>query len=111
MEILFTGLVAAAAPSLVVALIMLYINRKIDRHDAANTAFRERQVQAEELTMELSSAAASLSLACAVAMKRGRTNGEVEQAIQEYNTAKKNYYSFINKSYIEYKLDEEIHAK
>lgn len=111
MNAVITGVIAAACPSIIVAIIMLCINRKIDRHDEANVKFRERQIKAEALTMELSSAAASLSLACAVAMKRGSTNGEVEAAIKEYNEAKKNYYSFINKSYIEYKLEEEIRAK
>lgn len=107
MDAVITGLVAAAVPSLVTALIMLAINFKINKQDIENKKAMERQIKAEELTMKLTAASASLSLACAVALKRGKANGEVETAIDEYNKAKKEYYGFINKTYIEYKLEEE----
>lgn len=107
MDAVITGLVAAIVPSIVVALIMLWLNRKIDRKDSEDKKAKERQIKAEEVTMGLTSASASLSLACAVALRRGETNGEVETAVAEYNDAKRAYYGFINKSYIEYKLEEE----
>ena len=106
MNAVVTGFVAAIIPSIVVALIMLWINRKITHKDEEDKKARERQIKAEEVTMGLTSASASLSLACAVALRRGETNGEVETAVAEYNKAKKEYYAFINKSYIEYKLEE-----
>lgn len=106
MDAVITGLVAAIIPSLIVALVMLWLNKKIGDKAEEDKKARERQIKAEELTMELTSASASLSLACAVALRRGETNGEVETAVAEYNSAKKAYYGFINKTYIEYRIEE-----
>jgi hypothetical protein len=46
--------------------------------------------------MELQMATAKMSYAVAMALKRGHANGEVEEAIEAYEEARKKYLDFLN---------------
>ena len=43
-----------------------------------------------------------LSYALAMAVKNGKHNGEVEEAVEAYEKAKTNFYKFMNKQAIEH---------
>lgn len=90
-----------ALPSMITGVIAYRINKKGDeRHAEAEKRHGER-VKAERLSMEMQLATADLSYASAMALKRGKANGEVEAGIASYEKAKKDYFDFINKKYLE----------
>ncbi len=47
-------------------------------------------------------ATAKLAYATAVALRRGRANGEVEEGVEAYETARKKYLDFLNRQATEY---------
>lgn len=95
------AILAPVVPSIIAAVIAYRINKKADtRYNEAQKQHDER-VKAERLSMEMQLATADLSYATAMAIKRGKANGEVEAGIASYEKAKKDYFDFINKKYLE----------
>lgn len=90
-------------PSTVAAVTAYQINRKSDRRYEEQKQQAMDRAEASQIQMEMLTATASLSYACAMALKRGRPNGEVEDAVAEYAIAKKNYLEYINKGYFQYR--------
>ena len=113
-----SGLIATILPSIIATVVAYKINKKSDiRYEETKKVREEReekekedraeQIRAEKISMEMQAAGASLSYACAMALKRGQANGEVEKAVGEYEEAKKNYTAFVNEKYAEYKVDQQ----
>lgn len=101
MDINLLSAFLTACPSIVTGVIAYRINKKGDqRHEEAEKRHDER-VEAEKLQMEVQLATADLSYASAMALKRGKANGEVEAGIASYEKAKRDYFNFINKKYLE----------
>ena len=100
-----SGLVATILPSIIAAVVAYRINKKSDKRYEESKRIREEQIKSEKISMEMQAATASLSYACAIALKRGKANGEVEEAVKEYNDAKKKYQDYINAAYVEHKVD------
>lgn len=95
------AILTPAIPSIIAAVIVYRVNKKADsRYNEAQKQHDER-VQAERLSMEMQLATAELSFATAMAIKRGKANGEVEAGIAAYEKAKKDYFDFINDKYVE----------
>jgi hypothetical protein len=90
-------------PSTIAAVLAHSINQKADARDKELKQQAEERAEASRIQMEMITAGASLSYACAMALKRGQPNGEVEEAVAEYTIAKKNYLEYINKGYFEYR--------
>lgn len=86
MEYLVTAIVTPALTALLVWL--------IERSKQAKDDLRE---EAEDINIEVNSATMELAYATAVALKRGKPNGEVESAITAYNNAKKKQDAFNEK--------------
>lgn len=100
-EQIFTILLAAI-PSTIAAVIAFQINRKSDRRYEEAKQEAKDKAEMSQIQMEMITASAALSYACAMALKRGKANGEVETAVAEYAIAKKNYLQYINRGYFEY---------
>ena len=90
----------AAVPSLVVSVVMLVINSRQKRRETERDRRQERILAARNresvLHLNLQMATAKLAYANAMAIKRGRPNGEIEEGIAAYETAKKEYLNFLN---------------
>ena len=73
------AILTPAIPSIIAAVIVYRVNKKADsRYNEAQKQHEER-VKAERLSMEMQLATADLSYATAMAIKRGKANGEVVQ--------------------------------
>lgn len=90
-------------PSTVAAVTAYQINRKYDIRHAEEKQRAKDRAEASKIEMQMITASASLSYACAMALKRGKANGEVEQAVAEFAIAKKNYLDYINTGFFDYK--------
>lgn len=87
-------------PSLLVSVIMLVINTRQKKREAERDRRQEHRVAARNresvLHLNLQMATAKLSYATAMAIKRGKPNGEIEDGIVAYEKAKKEYLNFLN---------------
>lgn len=90
----------AAVPSLVVSVVMLVINSRQKRRETERDRRQDRILAARNresvLHLNLQMATAKLAYANAMAIKRGRPNGEIEEGVSAYETAKKEYLNFLN---------------
>lgn len=101
------ALIAGALLDLGIGVMLFYTQRRQRKADAEAEKRRKAHTDAALLQMELVDAGNSLSFATAMAVKRGKPNGEMEEAIKTYKDVKKRYYTFINKQYIENRDGEE----
>ena len=87
-------------PSLLVSVLMLIINSRQKRRENERDRRQEKLVAARNresvLHLNLQMATAKLAYANAMAIKRGKPNGEIEEGIAAYETAKKEYVNFLN---------------
>ena len=101
----------AAVPSLVVSVVMLIINSRQKRRETERDRRQERIIAARNresvLHLNLQMATAKLAYANAMAIKRGRPNGEIEEGVAAYETAKKEYLNFLNQQATESLNDNE----
>lgn len=82
--------------SIIPSIIMLFITRKINAHDREQTAKFTAQSKERLLQLQMTSATLKLSEAVAIAMRDGKTNGEMKAAMSECESAKNAYYEFLN---------------
>lgn len=99
MEIL-TRLLWAVLPSLLCGVVMFFFQKgqkaRDDKEDKRH-ALREKE-SLLQLKMELANG--KMSYAVAMALKRGETNGEVEEGITAYNEALRDYNDFVNEQHV-----------
>lgn len=94
-------LLVPVIPSVIAAVIAYRINKKADKRYEEAQKQHEERVKAEKLSMEMQLATADLAYASAMALKRGKANGEVEKGVESYEKAKTDYFTFINDKYVE----------
>ena len=83
-------------PSIITGAIAFYWQRAQKRRDAKTDEHTEARKKEFMLALDLNMANAKLSYACAMALKRGSANGEVEEAVEAYEVSKTAYYHFLN---------------
>ena len=92
----------AVIPSLLVSLVMLVINSRQKRRETERDRRQEKLIAARNqesiLHLDLQMATAKLAYANAMAIKRGKPNGEIEEGIAAYEAARKAYLAFLNKT-------------
>ena len=91
-----SGFLLGLIPSIITAVIVFYFQRRQNRKDKEAEERAEARKRESYLGLKLQMATAKLSFATARAIQRGHANGEVEEGIAEYETAKKDYYNFLN---------------
>lgn len=84
----------AVLPTVVTGVILGWWTHIQKRQDEERAEREIRRLQSEKLRISLLVAAAKLSYATAVAMKRGYSNGEVEDGIKQYQEAMKDFKNF-----------------
>lgn len=90
------------AQTVFVSMLVFYFERKQKISDE-KAEERAKAIKEETiLQLEMSMANNKLSYATAMAIKRGKANGEVEEAIEAFEQAKRNYYKFMNEQAIEH---------
>ncbi len=86
----------AVLPSLCVSVVMLIINARWKKREAETDARADARKKESLLALEMQMATAKMSCAVAMALKRGHANGEVEEAVNAYEEARKKYLTFLN---------------
>lgn len=97
----------AVAPSLLVGVVMALFNRRQRHRDAQMDQRAAARKQETLLALDLQMATAKLSFATAMAIKRGRPNGEIEEGVDAFESAKKRYLDFLNEQAASHLLDKE----
>ena len=95
------SLVTTMMPSIVVGIFMAYFNNKQKKHDKAVEDRNNARKNETLLQLELEMAIGKLSLASAVALKRGYANGEVEEGMKAFEKANAKYQEFLNAQAVE----------
>ncbi len=90
------AILISIAQTIIVSMLIFYLQRIQKKRD--ENLKRQNQARQKEnlLSLELNMANAHLSHAVAIAVKNGKANGEIQQAITAYDKAKKEYFDFIN---------------
>lgn len=100
-----TWFLEACVPGLIVGVAMALFNRRQQKRDEEQdrraTALEERRAQQEQdrqkselLRISMLIATAKLSYAVAMAVKRGKPNGEIEEGIDAYNESLEKFREF-----------------
>ena len=85
-----------------ISMLIFYLQRRQNKSDKQKEKHEQARKIESLLQMELIMASAKLSYACAMAMKRGKANGEVEEGAKAYEEAKNKYYHFLNEQAKDY---------
>lgn len=83
-----------ALPSLLVTAAGIYWKRKKAKQDKYEASLAEAKQESDRIQMDLSLATAQLSYASAMAIKRGKPNGEIEEGIKQYEKALSDFRAF-----------------
>ena len=88
--------VIAIAQTVFISMLIFYLQRRQNKYDKKTQERVDAQKTESLRQLEMSMAGCKLSYAVAMAVKRGKPNGEIEEAINAYNDAKTKYYEFID---------------
>lgn len=83
----FASFAWAITPGIIVGIVLAVWNRAQKKRDEEEAVREAERLKSERLRISLLLAAAKLSYAAAVAIKRGKPNGEVEEGIEQYEQA------------------------
>lgn len=89
-------------PSLIVGVVLAIFNSRQKKRETEQDARAEARKRESMLHLNLQMATAKLSYATAMALKRGKANGEVEEGVEAYENAKREYYNFLNQQATEH---------
>ena len=84
-------------PSLIVSVTMVFFNKNVKKKEEYRESLSEAKIESDHLQLNLNIATAKLSYAVAMAIKRGTPNGEIEEAIEKYSLAMKEFEMFERK--------------
>lgn len=85
--------------------LLFYWQRKQKEKDKTTEQRASARKKESLLALKLSMANSKLSYACAMAIKRGKPNGEIEEAVEEYEAARRDYYEFLNQQATEHLVE------
>ena len=92
----------AVLPSLIVGVVMAVFNSRQKKRETEQDEITNARARESLLHLNLQMATAKLSYATAMALKRGKANGEVEEGVEAYENAKREYYNFLNQQAAEH---------
>ena len=90
-------IISAILPSLTVGVIMALFNKKQQKETKKEEEAERAKLESAVLELNLVVATAQLSYAVAMALKRGEPNGEIEEGIETYEKAMKDFRDFERK--------------
>lgn len=91
----------AILPSIIVAVILYKFDTDMKKRETVMKEHTELRKKESLLALKMQMANGKLSYAVAMALKRGKANGEVEEGISAYEEVKKEYYDFINETHVD----------
>lgn len=86
----------ALLPSIITGAIAFYLQRAQRKRDEQTERRAKARKEESLLGLKMNYASAKLAYACAMAIKHGHTNGEVDEMMEVYERAKSDYYDFLN---------------
>ncbi len=92
--------------TIILGMAIFYIQRrqrKRDSHAEERAATRRRE---SLLNLQMTMASSKLAYATAVAIERGRTNGELKEAKEDYSKARAAYLQFLNEQAADHLTEE-----
>ena len=92
-------LVIGMVPTLITGVFLYLFQQKSKAAEDAREQHQKARKAESMLQLQMIMANNKLSYAVAMAIKRGRPNGEVEEALEAYEEAKRAYYNFLNSFY------------
>lgn len=87
--------------TLITSLLVYYIKKQLDIRDEKADKALDARKQEQRLSMLMMTTGNKLAKATAMALKRGHTNGEIEEVLEAYEKAEKDYFDFINNQFVE----------
>lgn len=90
------AILLSAVQTVVISMVIYFLQRAQSNKDKQSKRHEQAKTRESLLLLELVMASAKLSYACAVALRRGKVNGEVEEGVNAYQDAKEKYYDFLN---------------
>lgn len=84
---MLTQILWAALPGIITGLVLAAWNRRQKIRDDTADQREEERKKSEVVKLNLLAATADLSCATAVSLKYGRTNGEIDEGLKQYNKA------------------------
>lgn len=87
--------------TLITSLLVYYIKKQMDIRE--EKAEKELEIRKKEsrLSLQMMVTGNKLAKATAMALKRGKPNGEVEEVLEAYDKAEQDYFDFINNQFVE----------
>ena len=92
--------------TIILGMAIFYLQRrqkKRDAHTEERSAIRRRE---SLLNLQMTMASSKLAYATAVAIERGKTNGELKEAKEAYSEAREAYLAFLNEQAAAHLLEE-----
>ena len=87
-------LILSGIQSVIFGMVIFFIQRGSHRRDARDDSRAKARMREAALLMRLTDAGNRLSYAVAMAVRRGRPNGEIEEAVTAYEAASAEYNEF-----------------
>ena len=84
----------AVVPGIIVGIVMAVWNKRQKDRENRREEHERQADRGQVLQISLLVASASLSYAVAMAIKRGKPNGEVEEGIRQYNRAMERFREY-----------------
>lgn len=103
----FSEILWKLLPSIITGAVLFYWQRQQNKRDKAQEAKIAARKREELLHLNLLTANAKLSYAVAVAIKRGKANGEVEEGVTAYETAMDAYQAFLREQAAEHIIEQQ----
>jgi DNA-binding XRE family transcriptional regulator len=89
-------------PTVIVSLFIAWFNKRQAKREKKHDHQAEIRRKESLLQLQMQAATADLSRATAVALKTGKVNGEVEDGLAAYTTAKRCYFEFLNEQALDH---------
>lgn len=96
----------AVLPSIFVGLVMAFYAKKQSKKDKEVEDRAEARKKESLLLLKMEFAVGKLAYATAIAVRDGKTNGEMADGIDSYNNAVSEYNRFVNETHIEFLQEE-----
>lgn len=94
LEGLFLQALWAVLPGIVTGIVMAFWNRRQKERDERADEKEQERIKSELLRISLLVATAQLSYAVAMAVKRGKPNGEIEVGVAQYEKSMAEFRQF-----------------
>lgn len=80
-------LIWALLPGIITGIVLAIFTYKYNKATQRQDEREKAQRKERKLNLDLTFASAQLAYACAMAIKRGKPNGEIEEAVESYEKA------------------------